>query len=245
MPTTLVDLKDAVAAFLGRNKTDFVVSSKDNLLRAINNAKDFTQRAIKLEYARVFAQVSNVDITNGGNLDNAVLYGTATPVGVRSVERVWLAGTNSTTQFPIAIMSRDEYSRRLQRRMEDIITTTRIEQLSLPSEITPTTPTFVQVGRTFFIFPASTQVLGGQTITVYMDIVQWLADFANDADQSFLLTYAFDYLMLRTIRELSTTYMKEDFRDKFNEKDMEKAWNNVVQWNATIIGNITDDVTLD
>jgi hypothetical protein len=76
MPTrkSLFDLKYAIAGFLNRQPNTFIVNSRNNLLTAINNAKDFVQRAIDFEYARVSVLVPNVSLIRGGNLDNAVLF---------------------------------------------------------------------------------------------------------------------------------------------------------------------------
>lgn len=76
MPTrkTLQDLQYKIAGSLNRQPSTFIVNSQNNLLSAINNAKDFIQRAIDFEYSRVSVLVPNVQLLTGGNLDNAVLF---------------------------------------------------------------------------------------------------------------------------------------------------------------------------
>lgn len=76
MPThkTLFDLQDAIAGYLNRQPSTFVTGGKDNLLRSINNAKDYVQRAIDFELAKVSILVRHVDLLHGGSLKHAVLF---------------------------------------------------------------------------------------------------------------------------------------------------------------------------
>lgn len=60
---------------------------------------------------------------------------------------------------------------------------------------------------------------------------------------NFLLDYCFDYMLFRSIWELNF-YLKEDQRVQLSDKLMHDIWQNVREWNATIIGNNCDDANL-
>lgn len=246
MATALSKVKAAVLAMLTRKASDLVFTDGtytiDMLLQSINTAKDFTQRAIDLEYAKKFVQVSNVSLTNGGSLDDAKLFGTATDVTVKSVTKAYLSINGSTTAFrPISLMSRETYNRRLMQQFDNAVTDQ--EARTVPtSNIGPAA--IVQVGRTFYVQPASVDVVGTNPFTAYFDAIQWVDDFVDDTEESFLFTYCFDYIVLQTLVALQL-YLKEDQRVAIDDSVMKTAWNNVIMWNATIIGNKVDDNSLD
>jgi hypothetical protein len=232
------DLRKAVAAYMNREASAFIVDGADNLNRAINNAKNFCQRSIDFEYARAFATVANVSLTTGGSLDNAVLYGTATAVVVKSIEQPYFALT-AGGEFPVSMISRADWAKRQQRRFANVE--------SLRSGEVPTSANhtigIVQYGKTIYVVPADTAFFGASTTNVHMDIIQWIPDFSDVAGTSFLLDHCFDFLQFRSIYELNF-FLKEDQRVPVSKSALDEVWNNVVQWNATIVGNSTD-ATLD
>jgi len=319
MPTYL-DLRQAVRSYMNRDPTAFVIDGNDMLLRAVNNAKNFAQRATDFEYAKVFAQLDNVSLANGGNLDSSVLLGTSTLVNIKSVERAFISMSNGSGQFPIFISSRDAHVRRMRSRYETQITRN-------PESNQPASPLYpfamVQYGKTIYLLPNSTTAFGGATATVYFDAIQWLGDYGDlikagvvtsptaltltdsggglntgivvgdyvevisapisatyggtvtdvanvvgltsptvlaldktiyplgnetyrirKGQPNFLLTNVFDFLLFRSIYELNF-FLKEDQRVPISAKVLDEIWNNVLQWNATIVGNSTDDASLD
>jgi hypothetical protein len=242
MPRTLGNLKKQVLAYMARANAVFTVDSEDCLLAAINHVKDFAQRAIVFRYAEVFIQVPNVSRTNGGSLANAQLYGTVTGVSVRSVRRPYLAITGGSGQFPIAMTSREQWATRQLRKYEASTTTKQSEVQ--PLSLTGTPLTCVLHGQTFYVYPADVEALGGETFTVYFDAVQWIPDFANDNDTHWLLDFAFDYMLFRTIVELNF-FLKEDARVQISEATLRETWQNVVNWNETVQGLFVDDANLD
>lgn len=217
MANTFLTLKNAVAAYVGRNKTDFTYfTTEDMLLRAANNAKDFAQRQVDFEYSTVLAQIS-VGAT-GASMDSATLAGTATGVTLKCIRKSFL--TSSTNELPLQMLSRDAYVNKLAR-------------FGGP----PSDETYiVQIGRTVYLLPAPTTAT-----LVYVDGIQWLSDFSADGDTNFLLTFCFDYLLFRSILELNF-FLKEDQRIPVSAKLLEDTWTSVKAWNASVVYNGLDDV---
>lgn len=242
MATLFSSLKTAVAAYLQRDTTTFVVGSFDMLQLACNNAKNYCQRSVDLEFARQFAQVTSVSLANGGLLTDATLFGSATTLVIKSIERAFV-NTSADGQFPIDIISRDAYTRRLQRRFANVRT---IEQAAeVYSGVRSTNLVLVQYGQRFYVYPASSNVFGGaSTIDVFFDVIEWLPDMVNNSDTNFLLDYCFDFLMYRSIYELNF-FLKEDQRVGISSALLDDVWKNVINWNKTIVGNTVDDNTLD
>lgn len=176
MNETYTTLRNKIAAYMGRNATDFTFSSVDCLKQAINNAKDFCQRTIDFEKARAFAQVNNVSLLSGGLLTNAVLFGTSTSVMVKSVEHAWLGDSNS--QYPIDILTRDEW---VQRKLN-------LARNGNYDESPVSAPAMVIVGDTFFIDQGAKSL--DATFTVYLDIIRWLGDFDSPVTGSATATVA-------------------------------------------------------
>lgn len=214
----------------------------DLLLLAVNNAKDFCQRAIKFEYAKSFATIQNVDLQVGGSLTSAVRYGTTNGVSIRNIERAWLGFADGSGQFPITFVSRDAYSRRLQRKYENASRAT--PDTTFASMVDGSPFTLTQVGQQIYVTPANSEAFGSSTPSVFLDIVEWLADFDGTAQSSFLFDYCFQLMMFRSIVELNF-FLKEDQRVAISSAVLDSLWNNVVQWNANIIGTSVDDANLD
>lgn len=233
----VTDLKNAIASYLTRNLADFVaVGSRDILLQAINNAKNYAQRAADFEYARVYTKVLNVVPADGGNLDNAVLYSSGTAVKLKSAEHGFVALT-SGGEYPVAIISRASYNDRLKRLYANVTSSQDAE--SMQPSINPTDQFYVFSGRTFYLYPKPSA-----NYTAYFDGIEWIQDWSTGSETSFLLDYCFDYLLLRSIYELNL-YLKEDMRVPISEKVMADHWQNIIHWNSTVITNSTDNASLD
>ena len=315
MPKTYGDLRNAIAAYMHRDPGTFVMttSGADMLLRAVNNAKDFCQRAVDFESARVFAQLDNVSLQNGGSIDNCVLFGTATPVTLKQIDKVFLQSP-AGVQFPIDFISRSSYVERLRRRFSHV---QRLDDGDISSPASSFPLSMVQYGRVVYLVPSNSEVIGGaSSFTAYFDGIQWLSDFTTTArtgsatstlanklvasagnfivnevrigdivsnttngtsalvtsvdsatqlglnadifvntnaysiatvpssQTNFLLDYAFDYMLFHSISELNF-FLKEDQRVKISDTKLQTVWNNVLNWNATIVANSVQDVTLD
>lgn len=171
------ELMSAVAGFLHRPAAVFSVYGHDNLLRAINNARLQTERLIDFELSRISVDVPNVSMTAGGSLATAFLHGgdpILDVVNVKKVKRAFLAFTSGAGTFPISIVSRDKWLNSQQRRYERVLPTDRPDQLQL------TTPfTLIQQGTTIMIVPGDGKLLGGDIITVYLDVYKFLPNYGT------------------------------------------------------------------
>jgi hypothetical protein len=240
MPTTLLNLKNAILSHMNRASASFNQNSTDAVLRAINNAKDYAQRTLDFEYAREFAQLPNVSLLDGANLSGLQIYNTATSVDCKSLERAYFRLTDGSGTIPVKMFSREQWAARQQRRYQ------HITSLVNPQEVEPFNASefgIVQYGRVVYPVPADQNVFGAATTTIYFDIIKWLPDFVNDNEESFLLTYCFDFMLFRSIFELNF-FLKEDARVPLSKVLLDDIWNNIVNWNATIVGNSVD-TTLD
>jgi hypothetical protein len=85
----LREIRGAVAAYLNKSAEDLTVNSVDLGLMALNQVRQQAELNNNFEFTRKLATVT-VDGVTGGSLENAVLYGTSTPVQVKSVVDVGL-----------------------------------------------------------------------------------------------------------------------------------------------------------
>jgi hypothetical protein len=81
---TLFELKAAAAAYLGKAVTDLTVNGVDLGLVALNQVRLNAELNHNFEFSRKLVSLS-VSSATGGSLDNAVIYGTATAVDVKSI----------------------------------------------------------------------------------------------------------------------------------------------------------------
>src|SRR6266436_403196 len=239
MARTLKDLRMAVAAFATRNESDFLISGQDCLLLAINLAKDAAQRAVDFEAAKVSTQLV-ISVLNGGDVSGMTIYGTTTPVLPKSLKRAFLSV--GTLPIPVELISRDVYVQRIKRRFSGLSSLASVTDVI--TSFAPFPFVVIQVGTTVQIFPADTTQLGSGNVTLFFDILQWLPDFVQLIDGSFLFDFAFEYMIFRTLYYLNFL-LKEDQRVAITSKMLDDTWTNVVQWNATYIASSTDDASLD
>jgi len=177
MATTANQLRSAIAAFLHRDQSAFVVNGYDVLLRAMNNARLYTERRVDFELARCEIDIPGVSILNGADLSVAVLHGTATSVRVKKLQKAFLKYVNQNDTFPIDIISRDSFVEKVKRRYE------LTQPTDNPQTVTVISAPFslVQLGTKVFVSPADSKNLGGDTITLYADAFKFLPDYGATA----------------------------------------------------------------
>lgn len=86
---TLKEIKGAIAAYLNKETEDLTVNSVDLGLMAMNQVRQQAELNNNFEFKRGLATVT-VDGVTGGSLENAVLFGTNTVVGIKSLVDVGL-----------------------------------------------------------------------------------------------------------------------------------------------------------
>mgnify|MGYP001611534206 CR=1 FL=1 len=188
MPLTSNDLMNAAASYAMRKREDFVKNGFDCLLRACNNARLFAERQIDFELSRVSATVPNVDLNNGGSLDNAVLFGTSTAVNVKKIKRPFITFGNNSNAVPVGFYGRDAWLGRLKRLWEKLlpaqtssVTAQSLQQFWTRDFVATLQPyAVIQMGRTVYVAPADLQALG-QTFSIHMDVLRFLPDYGTTA----------------------------------------------------------------
>jgi hypothetical protein len=246
MPKTILNLKQAIAAFTRRSITSFQSAEGDSLLVAINHAKDFAQRGVDFERAMTKVQVTVPDMTVGGLLSTAKrLPDNLTPVQIKTVRYAFLPNAERTLYVPVNIYSRSTYVDMLRRRSNPSaysLQERESDQLALRQDMPLGVVLFGD--DQFEVTPINSSLLGNlAAYPVQFDVIEWLPDFTQDTDSSFLLTYCFDFMMFRSIMELNYL-LKEDQRFSVSTTILGNAWESVKEWNSKIVGNTTD-VTLD
>jgi len=174
MPKTANNLMSAVAGFLQRDRAVFNRAGVwDNLLQACNNARLQTERLIDFELSRVSVQVLNVSLTTGGSLTSATLLDGTTAVAVKKIIYPFLTFVNGVGSFPIDLMSRDRWLDRQHRRFVNAMPTDQVDKILQ----TNAPLALVQQANTIYVVPADSRTLGGDTITVYLDVYKWLPSY--------------------------------------------------------------------
>jgi hypothetical protein len=223
-----------------RDESVFVVGTTNLITQAANMARRFAERQHNFEMSKVQAQIASVHYTNGALLSTAKLRGTVTSVDVKAIEAAFLSFSDGSGEFPIEVMSRQKHVARIARHYEQARTTNRRE--SMPSPLASFT--LVRYNDLVYITPGDATALGGTTVVLSMDVVQWLPPYVGDTDSDFFLNYCADYMLLGTVHMLNFM-IKEDVRVPVSEKLMASSWQSLLCWDANIVMNAAEDVELD
>lgn len=176
MPTTYRELRDRVAAYMHRDAAVFLMNGQDLLLQAVNDAKNFAQRAVDFEFSRTFASMPGVNTRTGASFAQGMLiYGTNETVLVKAIKRVFIEDSAGGIPIPIDFISRDSYVDRLKRRYENVGMASEISQRSSPIDSFPLSA--MQVGQHIYIAPANAGGNGVSEVNLHFDIFRWLPDF--------------------------------------------------------------------
>jgi len=164
------ELRDAVSGYMHRSPEVFYFNNQDLLLRAVNNAKNFTQRALNLEEAKFFGELNDVAYTDGVDTSVLKVFGENTLKRTKLVRRVFLPTVDRVSQYPIDFVSRDAYVSRVKRRYEYVALQENAKS-NADQGTFPTTATIV--GRKVFVVNTGTS-----RGSLYFDALEWLPDFA-------------------------------------------------------------------
>jgi hypothetical protein len=240
---TLADLKGKVAGYLGLSvagdTAKYTLNSVDLLLEGINAAKRRAQRLHDFELAKCSADLS-VAVATGGSLANAKLHGTNTAVTVKKVLDAFFPVNGSAR--PVRFVGRES-------QVKD--SAERYSTLSVQESPawTFTDPWVVQFGDTLQLYPQSQTVWGGATITLYLDVVQWLPDYSGSVTSDFFLTYGSEYLFWQAVCECNHLVKEFVYRQEGNltppEKQAENAWLDLLNWNAGLMSTGADSYDLE
>lgn len=175
MPT-LSQLKTAIATFLQKETSDFVVGGTDLLLLGINQSKRWAQLNYDFEMCRTQGFLT-VDLEDGA--DFADIVGDADDVlDVKKIEAAYVAYADGYR--PIEFMGRASQVDNLRRQFVGLP--------YLPTDQTPlvggtTVPKLVQRGEKVFLYPDSTTLFSPSTeTTVAVDVIKFLPDYSTTGD---------------------------------------------------------------
>lgn len=240
---TFGDFKKVVAGYMQRSAAVFAPSTVDLLGHAINAARKSAELKMNFELAKARGQLS-VNLTTGAALSSMVYEGTATTLPVKALLKAFLPlVTSENTFFPIEIISRDKHVERVQRYYAGQIT--EIDGNQQITESLTTKYQLVRFGENVYLSPAdSDSYNGSSSVTVKFDVIRWLSDYSADVDTDFLLEHCNSWMLFQTLWQLNL-YLKEDQRVPVNERAMEVLWNDVVNWNSTLLHNSAEDANLD
>lgn len=195
------NLKESVAAFLGKSAATFVVGSgsytPDLILQALNKASRKAQRLHNFLVTSVYGQISVVP-TTGGSLDNAVLAGTATAVDVHTVDSYYLDVDDN--DLPIKVLDKRTLSAISRRRNYAELGTLAerypSDTSSVLSSLNNTLPYVYLENRTVKLYPQQ-----DTTKTVRFDGYKWMAAYTASIDEDWFCKNGEDYLMWQAIVE--------------------------------------------
>lgn len=232
---TETEFQQVVAAYVNRDAESFVQGNPPvNLLRvAINNVKKWGQRNLDFELARNTVTV-NVNVTSGGLLSTAQ-DSDGNPVVINRIEKAYLGYGNGSAYRPIKISTKRQMARRQDQAWHGMEWDLSVSQFPTSSI---SEPVIIRQGGKIFLTPVTnTLAANGETISIALDVVQWIEDYSDTFQSDFFLEYCQDWLMYRSVRELNF-YLKDSNRVIVTSGMVDDAWEVVKVWNASLM---TDD----
>ncbi len=239
---TSAQLKNAIAGYMQRLPSVFVRGTVpdqiDLLLVAMNNARLYAERLIDFELSKSTVDFPETTLTEGTELENAVLHGTTTPAEVKKVTVPYLPLADGT-YYPVDLWTKRTWSDRIKRRFESAKPTDSSDF----AQITEVPFTVIQHGTTLFVVPADTTAVQSP-FTLSADCFLWLPDYVDGTETDFLINHCFDWMMFYSVHQLNF-YLKEDERVALAQSVLNDTWAAVVRWNDELHKANTDDVDLD
>lgn len=231
MPTTVGNIKDFVARYMGRTTAnDLTVNSFDIGLYAINGARRRAERLVDFRYSEIRGDLS---IASAGTLLTAAAnLGTgATVKRVVGVE-LPIAGGD---YIPIEFLTQKEWRDRVRRQVgraaynpADTLTTLGIAQGS---------PVAYQQGQTIFLVPASITF----PVAAKINAIRFMPDYTGNSDEDFFTQWAPEYLQWQAVLEVNRYFRRfasKEMEVTVDEKEVgayaKEALQGLLMWNASI-----------
>lgn len=254
---------DTIATFLGKT-TDYFSSKTgqpDVLLQALNNAKLFAQRGQDFEKNRCTVSVpmypfnlSAIPPTYGGaDLRNAIDKTTTEAVNVNKVKAAfWAIATTGdpvpidawspgNVDFncafemrPLTLLSQQALSDRKRKMLDLGVRCLQNGRLWAPWGFNRWDPFVYRENHMLYMCPEF-----HCPVEVTLEVVKWMKPYGYVDDGTYvtcdwMLEYASDYLLYRTMSELNV-FLKEDDRLNISQSKMTEAWVNLTAWDSTMI----------
>ena len=216
---TYANFKLDIAAFMNRTSTALTIGGRDMILAASNMALAEAQRRHNFKQNRTIGFVSTS--LSGANLsDLKTTPGGATAIVPKVVEAAWFYTTVSSSYY----------------RTDRIpFMTTGDQKLYFPagtvsSMLTPSSPPrYVPQNLAAWIQGGKIYITGTTTAQAIMvDVIKWLDDF-DGTNTNFLLTYGYDWLVLKTLDYLNFL-IKDDQRYAVSQRRLDDAWTALIAW---------------
>lgn len=237
---TLTVVENLIAAYLGKAVVDFTLQGQNTVRIAVNTARRRAERAHDFRYSETTGFIS---LPSTGGLLTAVyavsgLTGDA--IGVKRVQTVSLPIASSQYQ-PVEFMTNDELDRRVKRQIgrKPFNASETLTSLGVSTDNT----LVFQHGQSLFQFPYAS------TLTAKLDLIRWMPDYDQDADEDFILQYGGDYLMWQGILETNKYWKRfaEKQEGSIDESAIEQQANTalatLVEWDRMIARSSTTPPT--
>lgn len=236
MSTTVGNLKDLMARYMGPNKTasDLTIDGFDIGIFALNAARRKLERLVDLRYSEIQGALS---ISSSGGAISAITgLGTgATLKRVVDVELPIAAGD----YMPIEYLTQKEWRDRVRRQIgrQAYSVTATIASLG----IADVNPFAYQQGQTIFLAPAAQFTF---PVAARVNVIRFLADYTANGDTDFLTQWAPEYLQWEGILEINKYFRRfgnKDTEVAIDEKEVgafaQEAMQSLLAWNASLNGD--------
>jgi hypothetical protein len=233
----VADFKTRLAGFMSRATTDFVNGTVDQLLCAINDARRSAQMRYNFQRFRtegfISTSILGADFTTTVYPTPAV----TTALGVKLIEKAWTYNTRSISAGTLYERA-EQLDYRTDRQLGE----------SLPLAGTGTNinnyqrTTTETTGRTIAWVKGSKFYVNAETAAYYLvEIVSFAPDLIDADTTDFFLTYGQQWLLFSAAQILNG-YLKEDQRVAISQKALEKAWEELCQFDSDVaISNDSGD----
>lgn len=228
MPTIDIDsFCNEAAAFVTRTRDSFVRNGVDVMLSCANRAKLAAQ--LEEDFHLCKYQVSlEIDTSAGADIGDAILWEPSQasddiPVSIKKLEAAYLVGTRGDSQVigtPMPIYNRFvDYEAALRSSTNSSAGYFGAKQAVL------------QRGNTVYLTPAAeTQE---SPVEVAFDAVIFLPEYSADHTDDFFLREGRNWMLMKMISYLNF-YLKEDERVTITDTQLQREWNVLMRWNASI-----------
>jgi len=234
-----------VAGYMNRDATEFVQGAVNVLGLAVNHARQWAEKQRNFELCKVSIKVPAVNLSTGAALSTATIFPGGAAVTIKCLERAFIPFSNQADVFPVELIGRDAYVKRMGRRFDNAYSTQYDGPTSAVQEGRYHTFAVLQQAQQIFVVPNNPSAFGGSsTVDVYFDAVKWLPDYSADGDTDFFLSTCEEFMLYRTIYQLNA-FLKEDQRVAISAKMLEDAWDTVIKWDLTNVAATVDDANLD
>lgn len=208
---TLLEIKTAAASYLDRTLTELNVNGQDLGLIALNTVRRRAELAWDFEFTRKLATVS-VDGVTGGSLDAAVLYGTATPVEIKTIIEVGLFDDFGNLR-PVEWTTVSESLER--QRIENMRDVPRYPTDAWAETYPAGLGRFAFTGSTVYRFPKDSTATFLLGMEIYAATADWTGPQLNSVIAPWT-THGSPFLLWATVVELNQLFKHFVFRQEGN-----------------------------